>query len=86
MTTIVPVRTMLIQVPRQSPERVSAVITTLLAKAKNHSHPTMLAPFLGLACDVKLHLKNVSEDIRSISGPLQVRFQCCISLLRALTG
>ena len=47
---------------RSAPERLSALITTLLSQARSSQTPLTLVPLIGLAIDVMIRLKNVKDE------------------------
>jgi hypothetical protein len=59
---------------RSAPERLSALITTLLSQARSSQTPLTFVPLIGLAIDVMIRLKNVkNESWTHLSADLKVR-------------
>ena len=47
---------------RSAPERLSALISTLLSQARSSQTPLTFVPLIGLAVDVMIRLKNVKDE------------------------
>lgn len=56
---------------RSSPEKVSAVISTALALLKESPTNIYLVSLIGLACDVKYHLKRVPDELKKLAPETQ---------------